>query len=253
MKKYILKIAILCFLSMFFIGESFGQTALNDSSYLQTSVAQTVSNFYKSIGEQSRLYDGHEYLPYDPHLKGNALFPYDAQGWEPGEVVYDGILYKNVPMMYDVYKDALVVLLYNKFTMYTLLKTRVHDFSFANHHFVRLDADSISNDKSGIVSGYYDQLYGGKIEVLARRSKTIQNSSNSVVLAPETYFVSTNDYYLRKGNTYYKIGSKGAILGVLKDKKSELQQYLKSNKIKYNADPDDAMAKIAAYYDHLTN
>jgi hypothetical protein len=238
---------------MFFIGESFGQAALNDSSYLQTTIAQTVSGFYKSIGEQSRLYDGHEYLPYDPHIKGNALFPYDAQGWEPGEVAYDGILYKNVPMMYDVYKDALVVLLYNKFTMYTLLKTRVHDFSFSNHHFVRLDADSISNDKSGIVSGYYDQLYSGKIEVLARRSKSIQNSSNSVVLTPETFFTSTDDYYLRKGNTYYKIGSKGAILGVLKDKKSELQQYLRSNKIKYGANPEDAMAKMAAYYDHLTN
>ena len=253
MKKSILKISALCFLSMFFIGESFGQTALNDSSYLQASITQTVSNFYKSIGQQSRLYDGHEYLPYDLHIKGNALFPYDAQGWEPGEVTYDGILYKNVPMMYDVYKDALVVLLYNKFTMYTLLKSRVHDFSFPNHHFVRLDADSISNGKSGIISGYYDQLYGGKIEVLARRSKSIQNSSNSSVLAPETFFVPTNDYYLRKGNIYYKIGSKSSILNVLKDKKSELQQYLKTNKIKYNANPEDAMAKIAAYYDHLTD
>jgi hypothetical protein len=253
MKKGILKIATLFFLSVFFIDKSFGQIASNDSSYLQTSITQTVSNFYKSIGQQSRLYDGHEYLPYDLHIKGNALFPYDAQGWEQGEVTYDGILYKNVPMMYDVNKDALVVLLYNKFTMYTLLKSRVHDFSFSNHHFFRLDADSISNDKSGIVSGYYDQLYGGKIEVLARRSKSIQNSTNSVALAPETFFVSTNDYYLRKGNIYYKIGSKGSVLNVLKDKKSELQQYLKTNKIKFNANPDDAMAKMAAYYDHLTN
>ena len=152
MKKYILKIATLCFLSLFFIAESFGQTAMNDSSYLQTSITQAVSNFYKSIGQQSRLYDGQEYLPYDPHTKGNALFPYDVQGWEPGEVTYDGVLYKNVPMMYDVYKDAVVVLLYNKFTMFSLLKTRVHDFSFSNHHFIRLDADSISNASSTKVS-----------------------------------------------------------------------------------------------------
>jgi hypothetical protein len=253
MKKGILKIAILCFLSMFFIGESFGQAALNDSTYLQTTLAQTVSSFYKSMGEQSRLYSGHEYLPYDPHIKGTALFPYDGQGWEPGEVVYDDILYKNVPMMYDVYKDALVVLLYNKFTMYTLVKSRVHDFSFSNHHFIRLDADSITNNNSGMVSGYYDQLYGGKIEVLARRSKSIQNSSNSVVLVPETFFASKNEYYLRKGNTYYEIGSRGSILSVLKDKKKELQQYLRTNNIKFGANPEDAMAKMAAYYDHLTN
>ena len=251
MEKYILKISLCCFLSLLFFGKSFGQTAPADSLYLQTALAQTVSNYYKSVGASSRLYNGHEQLPYDPNIKGNALFPYDEQSWEPGEVTYDGIHYKNVPMMYDIYKDALVVLLYNKFSMYILLKNKVHDFSFASHQFINLDADSIANDKSGITSGYYDQLYNGKIEVLAKRVKTIQNTSNSV--ATEAFFTTKNEYYLRKGNTYYRIGSKSAILNVLKDKKNALQQYLKNNNIRYKDNPDDAMAKIGAYYDHLSN
>ena len=128
---------------------------------LQNAITQDhCINFYKAIGQESRLYNGHEYLPYDPHIKENALFPYDAKTWEPGEVNYDGIVYKNVPMMYDVYKDVVIVLLYNKFSMFTLLSNRVHDFAFANHHFVRIDADSVNSRQSGIIPGFYDQLYG---------------------------------------------------------------------------------------------
>jgi hypothetical protein len=252
MKKRVLKVSILCFLSTLFINRSFGQAALSDSSSLQTSVSQTVANFYKSIGQQSRLYNGHEYHSYDHHIIGNALFPYDVQSWEPGEVNYDGIVYKNVPLMYDIYKDIVVVLLYNKFSMYTLLDNKVHDFSFANHHFVRVNTDSLKNNSSGITTGFYDQLYGGKTEALAKRVKTLQNTSSSVV-ALETAFLSNNTYYLRKGNAYYKVSSQSAVLNVLKDKKSELQQYIKTNDIRFNKDPDDAMAKIAAYYDHITN
>jgi hypothetical protein len=136
--------------------------------------------------------------------------------------------------------------------MYTLLNTKVHDFTFDNHHFVRLDADSIRNDNSGISGGFYDQLYGGKIEILAKRVKSIQNSSTTEVV-PETSFTSRDEYYLRKGDTYYKIGSQRSVLSVLKDKKSLLQQYLRQNNIRFNDNPEDAMAKMASYYDHLSN
>lgn len=248
MKKHVLRIHFLCFLSIFFISRSFGQTASADSVNLQ----QTVSHFYKSIGRESRLYNGHEYEPYDPQIKNSALFPYDAKTWAPGDVNYDDILYRDVPMMYDVYKDAVVVLLYNKFSMFSLLSNRVKDFTFLNHHFIRLDADQISDNQAGLTTGFYEQLYTGKIEVLAKRNKTLQTTVNTTA-APETYFREKNEYYLKTGNIYYKIGSKGSILRVLKDKKSELQKYLKQNSINYGDNPEDAMAKIASYYDQLTN
>lgn len=254
MKKPILKISILCFLSMTFIGKSFGQAVPNDSSYVQAAVAKNITNFYKAIGQESRLYNGHEYLPYDPHIRGNALFPYTVQSWEYGEVNYDGIVYQNVPLMYDINKDIVVVLLYNKFSMFALTSNRVHDFSFANHHFVRIDADTLEKNDAGITTGFYDQLYDGKIEILAKRTKSLQGTTNNANSVPETYFLSKDEYYLKKGNTYYNLSlSQGSILKLLKDKKSEIQQYLKSNKIRFKDDREGNMARIGAYYDHLTN
>jgi len=246
------KAIILWFVSIICASNSFGQSAQDDSTYLKNSLARTVDNFNKSIGQQSRLYSGTEYLPYDRTIKGNALYPLEATTWQSGAVNYDGFTYKDVPIMYDIYKDVVVILLYNKFSMLTLLSDRVHDFSLPDHHFVRVVTDSLSANNSGISTGFYEQLYGGKVEVLAKRIKSIQNSTN-VTATIETYFLAKDEYYIRKGNTYYDVGSQGSVLKVFKDKKSQLQQYIRDNNIKFKKDPEDAMAKIAAYYDHLTN
>ena len=248
MKRVILKISFLYFLSILSIGKLFAQS-VPDSSSVRAEVNQITANFYKAIGQQSRLYDGHEYLPYDPHIKNNALFPYDAKSWLIGEVNYDGTLYKGVPMMYDVYKDIVVALLYNKFSMFTLLSERVSEFSLGNHYFIRLTANQLINNKADMSPGFYNELYGGTTEVLAKRKKTFQNSSNAVA-APETSFISTDDYYIKKGGTYYKVSGQGSVLKVLKDKKSAIQQYFKQNHIKFRDNPEDAMAKMAYYYDH---
>src|SRR3569833_1134939 len=108
MEKHILRISLLCFISALFASSSFAQVNTVDSASMQLASA----NFYKAIGQESRLYNGHEYLSYDPRIKGNALFPNDAKTWATGDVNYDGFTYSNVPMMYDIVKDAVVVMLY---------------------------------------------------------------------------------------------------------------------------------------------
>ncbi|HTE00488.1 MAG TPA: hypothetical protein VK668_14440 [Mucilaginibacter sp.] len=247
MNKPILKVSILCVLCMICISNLFAQAQQSDSTYLQNSLTQTITSFDKAIDQQSRLYNGHEYQGYDRVIKSNALYPLDATTWEAGEVNYDGLNYKNVPMMYDIYKDVVVVLLYNKFSKYTLLNERVHDFTLSDHHFVRVEVDSLINP--GLSTGFYDQLYGGKVEVLAKRTKTIQTST--VLTTLETYFVEKHSYYLKKGNTYYSVGSQRSFLNALKDKKKQLQQYIRDNNIRFSDDPEASMARLAAYYDHL--
>jgi hypothetical protein len=249
--KYIYKAGMLCFLSALYYNHSFGQGMDSDTAYLNNISAQLVKNYNKSVSEQSRLYSGREYLPYDPSIKGDAYYPSSVTIWFNGEVNYDGIVYKDIPLMYDVYKDVVISLLYNKFSKYILLSERVHDFTFFNHHFVRIDADSLKNDKSGISTGFYDQLYNGKNEVLVKRSKEIQNNSSSFGL--ETFFLEKHEYYVKTGNTYYKISSQGSFLNLLKDKKADLKQYIRANKIRFKKDPESAMTKIAAYYDSITH
>src|ERR1700712_2765776 len=111
MKKSLPKASILWLICLICVKNSFGQSTQNDSTYSQNVIAQTTATYNKAIGQQSRLFSGSEYLPYERSLKGNALYPLDAKSWESGSVTYDGITYNNIPMMYDIYRAMVVVLL----------------------------------------------------------------------------------------------------------------------------------------------
>jgi hypothetical protein len=224
-----------------------GQTATNDTSAQRIALARITDTYNTAIGQQSRLYNGPEYDLYNPNIKGNAYFS-DINSFTPGTVTYDGILYKDVPMMYDLFKDVVVVMLYNKFSRFTLLKERVQSFDLLNHHFIYIRTDSLN--VNSINTGFYDQLYSGNLEVLVKRSKAIQSTSGTNTI--ENYFTSSKSFYLKKGNNYYSIGGQGTLLSVLKDKKKELQQYIKANKIKFNKTPEEAMVAMAARYDELS-
>jgi len=249
MRKVVHLSLILCFISIITSKNSFAQAARADSSSQQNALNNAINLFNISIGNQSQLYNGPEYYYYDPLIKGNAYFS-DVNAFNPGSVYYNGVYYNGVQMLYDLYKDELVVLLYNHFSKFYLVKDKVKSFDFLSHHFVNIDADTIGNN-SAIKSGFYDELYGGKTQVLVKRSKNIQVTNGSS--GPESYFNPVTDYYFRKGHTYYSISGQGSLLDILKDRKKELQQYIRSANIRFHKDPEDAMVKIATYYDHLTN
>jgi hypothetical protein len=250
MRKPIYLSMMMCLACAVISKKSFAQVARTDSSSQQNALNNTLTLFYSSIGDQSPLYNGPEYYFYDPLIKGNAYFS-DINAFAPGSVFYDGLLFNGVPMLYDLYADKVVVLLYNHFSKFSLIQERVKSFDFLNHHFVNIKTDTLNNN-SVIKSGFYDELYKGKLQVLVKRSKSIQTTTGGAT-GPLSYFDPSTDYYLRKNNTYYSFGSQGSMLSILKDKKKELQQYIRANEIRFRKNPEEAMVKIASYYDHLTN
>ncbi|MFI5158215.1 MAG: hypothetical protein ACHQF4_05075 [Sphingobacteriales bacterium] len=216
----------------------------------QTTVyADVERDFYKKIGPQSRLYNGMQHDQYDPHIKGNAYFN-DIDSLTKGSVFYDGYLYTNENMMYDIYKDEVVIVIYNNFMRISLISEKVRDFDLLNQHFIYLKNDPANSNS--LKSGFYDELYGGKIQVLSKKTKSIQNSTDYTGnITP--YFLPAKDYYLLKNGKYYTVNSQGAFLDALSDHKKEVKQFIRSNSIKFKKAPEQAMTAIAAYYDHLTD
>lgn len=241
---------ILCFFILAGLKNSYGQSISTDSASQQKAVSNAAAYLNSALGSQSRLYNGPEFIYYDHLYKGNAYFQ-DLATFTPGTVYYDGIIYKGVPMLYDIYGDNVVALLYNKFSAYSLIKDRVKSFDLLGHHFVNINTDTLGLNPV-LKSGYYDEIYSGKLKVLVRREKSRQNRTDGIG-NPEIYFDPSTSYYLKKNNAYYHISSQSDMLNILKDKKSELQRYIKANNIKFRKGTEDAMVKIASYYDHLTN
>lgn len=247
MRNFVFIAAISGFLSVIISGKTFSQ-AISESSSQQIALNKAVSLFNISQGTSSPVYNGPEYYLYSPAIKGNAYFK-DFIDFTAGSVFYDGVQCNGVPMLYDLNADKVVVLAFDHFTLYSLINEKVKSFDFLAHHFISINADTIVNNNLGLKSGFYDELYLGKVQILAKRSKSIQENAGTA----ERHFSYSRDFYIRKNNLYYKSGSLNKILDLLKDRKKELQQYIKSSQIVFRDNPEEAMVKIAAYYDHLAN
>lgn len=235
---------------LFFVGALLYKTASAqsaDSSAYEVAVANLTNRFYQGVGEQSRLYNGLVYDSYDSSIKGSPYLD-DIDAWRPGSVEYDGQSFENVSMIYDLYTDQLVVLLYNHASPIALITDKVSGFDLHQRHFVR-----VPKSTGNIKAGFYEQLYGGKSQLIKRTEKLLKSTSGSN--GRERYFVpfkEVPDYYIKKGLLYYKVGSQSSVLDLFADKKKELKQYIKEKHLQFEDLPELAMASVVAYYDSLT-
>lgn len=238
--------AFICLLLL--VANCYAQQFVADSARQSQSANTLIKNYYNSIGEQAHLFNGPEYENAYPAIKGNAFYN-DVDQFAPGDVFYDGFLYKNVPLLYDINRDLLVVLLANKVSKLYLLKERVAAFNVQSHHFVSLTADSLGN-QGVIAPGFYDQVYKGRCEVLVKRSKDIQ--SRTIYNNIENFFNPVTYFYIKNAGSFTRVSSLGNVLKVFAGKRKELEQYIKAKQIKYKNNPEQAMVMIASYYDQIT-
>jgi hypothetical protein len=220
------------------------QDIATDSSTAQKAAHNAVTSYHLYIDKQSRLYNGIEYYGYSPLIEGHPYFRENT--WQRAHIVYDGIAYDTVQMMYDIVKDRVVILHYNNFFRVALFGEKVSTFTVMGHRFIRLEHDSLKN--SVPVTGFYDHLYTGEIAVVARRGKFIEETVKETV---ERKFLLQDQFYIRKGGIYHIIRTRSALLAVLKDHSREVKQHLRRKKIKFRKDKENAIVQAASFYDSL--
>ncbi|NII23979.1 hypothetical protein HB364_02730 [Pseudoflavitalea sp. X16] len=225
---------------------AFAQDTTADSSFTATALHNAVASYHHYIDKQSRLYNGIEYIGYSPKIEGIPYFLENT--WQRGSIVYDGIAYDTVKMMYDMVKDRVIILHFNGFYRLALFSEKVTSFSLMNHHFVRFEQDSLG--RSPLETGFYDQLYTGPSAVLARRSKFIEETVREQL---ERKFVEQYHYYIYKDGNYHIIRTKKALFSLLKDRAREVKQYLRNQKLKFRKDKETTILQAATHYDSLKN
>jgi len=240
MPKRFLYILLICCLSQHVTAQNADDTTLRENAL------NAIGVYYGTLGEESPLYNGSEYIEYAYTLQeGHPFFQY--ADFVNGNIILDGMIFRNVPMLYDIVKDQLIILDFQKVYKINLPADRIQQFSLLGHLFVRLTRDA-SGD---IRTGFYDQLYSGKIALFARREKRVMEKYSNIQISKVV--ISGNSYYIKKDGVYYTIKNKSSLLSVLKNKKKDVQQYWKSNHVKFKKEPEKAMILAVKYYDQITN
>lgn len=236
----------MAFLSTVFLFTKAGaQNQMPDSGFLQRIIDSTIDFARVGLQKNSGLFIGTEYKGYDRRIQGHPYFASDSIA--KGSVFFDGILYKNVPLLYDILVDEIILSGHSQTIPIKLLKLKVHYFYLNEELFVKLEGDSLNGS---LVPGFYNLLYQDKVSVLAKRKKQILESRKD---EDDVRFKQYDEYYIRKNNVLYKVDNNRSFLEVFNDKKDDLRQYQRRNNIKYKKDPANALVKTVAHYNKLLN
>lgn len=244
MHKRLSKFYLALLLSIIIYNNCFSQSLVADSS--SPGYKNAVAFYNQSLSEELHLFNGREDKGYTQQFHSGTPY-FISNKWSVGSVKYDGKLYENVSLLYDVARDEVVYLYFDKISRIQLAKEKVAAFSIMGHDFVHITQDSLRS--ASVVPGFYDQLYHGKVSLLARRTKNIQTFIQQSAEVNDVF--SKDHYFIKKGQEYFPISNKRSFLNNLSDKKKELQQYIRRNNLNFKKDIENAMTKTLAYYDQL--
>ncbi|MGY3212190.1 hypothetical protein [Mucilaginibacter sp. HD30] len=203
--------------------------------------------YYTNIsGDQSVIFNGYEYV--DIRADRGSIFFMDNKQWTMATIVYDGSTYKNVPVLYDSFSDLVVARRSDAQTKYVLRPDKATRFSLGNHNFARVASADVKNAAK---DGYYEELYNGQSSVIAKRGKgrseTIYSGEGLKVV-----FEDVNTVYIKNNNIYNPVKSRGDVLKLFKDKAEALNNYIKSGAVSFKDGNEQAIVKLATYYDQLS-
>ncbi len=202
-----------------------------------------------SLSEQSGIYRGIDYIGYPyPIKKGEQFFLTGEE--RKGEIRYDGMLYKNIPMWYDIARNEVIVGYADNSSKISLHNEKISDFLIENHRFINIQGDTAI--KYDLKEGFYDQIYKGKSEILVKRAKDfIKNTDTDGVWI--AFSNEKKDIFLRTGEKYESVSTKKSVLKALGKYQKEIQAHLKKNKVKFGKQREQAIKLMVAYYDQLNN
>lgn len=213
--------------------------AQNDSTFVADARKNAIQLYTQSIGVQSHLFNGSEYREYVP--QGDE-FPYLYDDVMTGGIKYNGQVYENIPLQYDLEKDQ-VITSYPYGSTVQLIRSNVEYFDIEGHRFVRLDYDKVAE-------GFYDLLYDGKMKFYARREK--QRVSRIYGNQAETYFDELVKHLILKDGVFYPVRGKRSVMALMKDRKKELKRALREKKMLFGENREKSVTLLLTRYEQIT-
>jgi hypothetical protein len=233
------------FLLLFTCAGLAAQPLVSSSNTRSIALANAIISYTKEVGESLHIYNGAAYLRTGHGVKGAPFF--EADSLLNGSVFYDGRLYENLPIQYDLVTGEVITRNYQQNNEISLVPDKITFFSIGQHLFIRLLADSLL--PSFITTGFYERLYSGKSAVFARRQKIPKMSGYAG--ESETRYNVYNNYFVLINEVFYRADDKDSFLHLMDDKKEAIRQFIKQHKINFKKKREAAMVQIAAFYDTI--
>jgi len=175
----------------------------------------------------------------DQFFLGNIFFK--------GSVSFNGRKFDNLDLKYDIHNDELILSI-ESYPVIMMNKEMVDSFSIAlgNRIYRVINAGT---DTSNVLRGYVNVLYNGPSVLYVKYAKMIQPLGDD---GKYDQFYQRQQAYLKKGTETVPLEGKRNLINQLEDKKSEIRDYLRKNRIKITKQDPYTYIPVLEYYDSLT-
>jgi len=205
-------------------------------------------NAYKRLMNHSYdLINGREYIPYHNPHQSNPFFK--SPTFCSGTGYFNGRTYNDLKILYDIYKDELVINYLNfdgHLTLICLNKNCIDSFEIkvdditARFQFISFTPDS------HMKNSFYEVPYNGKTRLLIRHTKSYTQLDGKDLYNYHIY------RYLYINGSYFRITTLSKFCKLFGDKKSILRKYIISFNIpSFRKISDSDLLQILRYYETI--
>jgi hypothetical protein len=168
--------------------------------------------------------------------------------WPKADISYKGSRYTGIVLNYDILKNEIIVFHSQKGKdKYVVLGIDdLSGFSFTDTVWNRKHLYEYT-ELSGIKGkALYENASTGKISFYIKPVKTVEIKAEGQGTYSDSY-----EYYIDVGNGYNSFRSKSQFIKLLANHSSELNRFIRKNKLKINNRQPDNIISVLRYYDGL--
>jgi hypothetical protein len=218
-----------------------------NQNYSSSIDTQAINTYSRLINHNYDIINGKEYIFYHKLNQANPFFRSTMRA--NGAIYYEGRVYSGYGMIYDIYKDELVINYLNPaghLNMVSLNKHCVDSFDINvnndSNRFLFLNFP----DSSSMKSGYYEVPFRGKTMLLVKHLKTF-----SLINGQDVYYDQVIKYLYINGE-YYTITSLSKFCRLFGEKKTVIRKYFRSlHASSFRRIGDIELLQILAYNETL--
>ena len=221
------------------------QLSAQDSS-LQRSTEQYAAAYMDVASVHAALFSGNREQQFVQTLINHQYFK--NQDFVNGRLSYNGIVYPDVSLRWDLYRDELIILSPANYAI--VLKSENIDFAeIYGYHILYLYPDNLSGYPP---AGNYIRLYSGSdYFLLEKLTNTMYRDENVQRNKFHYYFVLSSNFYLQKNGTYYKISNRKSLLKTLDTHRKELRRFIRSRDLSYKRDAEKMVLETVKEHEKL--
>jgi hypothetical protein len=194
-----------------------------------------VSGYIAAAGEEALVLNGKAEAVYATTISGHPYM--DTEDFRTATLSYNGKMYPDVLLRLNTQTDELSIQ-HGDGRMAVVLEPSLVDFArTADYTWLRDTA------------GYYALLHDGKYPVIKRERKILEEEIEGMTV--RRYFSDRVRYFVDVNGKQRQVKSRNSVVKLFPDRKKELKQYAKQEKLDFKRNADKAIVTLIRYYESI--